>query len=56
MSKLKEELLGEIEAFREKGRAFLNGDISKMEFKHVSGAFGVYAERNKKTFMIRLRS
>ena len=55
MSKLKEELLGEIEAFREKGRAFLNGDISKMEFKHVSGAFGVYAERNKKTFMIRLR-
>lgn len=55
MSKLKEELLGEIEGFKEKGMAFLNGDISKMEFKHVSGGFGVYAERNKKTFMIRLR-
>lgn len=55
MSKLKEELLGEIEIFKEKGMAFLNGDISKMEFKHVSGGFGVYAERNKKTFMIRLR-
>lgn len=55
MSELKEELLGEIEGFKEKGMAFLNGDISKMEFKHVSGGFGVYAERNKKTFMIRLR-
>ncbi|MGN0145385.1 MAG: nitrite/sulfite reductase, partial [Clostridium sp.] len=32
-----------------------NGEISVMEFKHASGGMGVYAERSKNTFMIRLR-
>lgn len=55
MRKLKNELLSEIDQLRENGIRFLNGDISKMEFKHISCGFGVYAERNKKTFVIRLR-
>lgn len=55
MSELKDELLGEIDQLRENGIRFLNGDISKMEFKHISCGFGVYAERNKKTFVVRLR-
>lgn len=55
MKKFKEELLSEIEDFREKGNKFLNGELSKMEFKGMSGGMGVYAERNQKTFIIRLR-
>lgn len=55
MDKLREELLSEIESFREKGIEFLNENISKMEFKHISCGFGIYSERNKKTFVIRLR-
>ena len=55
MNKLKEILRGEIEDFREKGHRFLNGEMSKMDFKHASGGFGVYAQRDGKKFMIRLR-
>lgn len=55
MEKLKEILRGEIEAFREKGHKFLSGEMSKMDFKHASGGFGVYAQRDGKKFMIRLR-
>ena len=55
MRRLKEELINEIDEFRENGKNFLNGNISKMEFKHISGGFGVYAERSQKTFVIRLR-
>lgn len=55
MFNLKEELLGEIEDFRSLGHKFLNGEVSVMDFKKVSGGMGVYAERNKKDFMIRLR-
>ncbi len=56
MSNLKEELLREIEEFRAVGHKFLDGGLSVMEFKHASGGMGVYAERNKKDFMIRLRT
>jgi ferredoxin-nitrite reductase len=52
---LKEKLLIEIEDFRELGNKFLAGEVSIMDFKKVSGGMGVYSERNKKEFMIRLR-
>ena len=55
MSDLKEVLLSEINDFRESGYKFLNKEISKMEFKHISGGMGVYAERDGQKFMIRLR-
>lgn len=55
MTRLKEELLSEIEDFRNLGHKFVDGDLSVMEFKHASGGMGVYAERSKNTFMIRLR-
>ena len=55
MDKLKEVLYGEIEEFRKEGHKFLNGELNVMQFKHVSGGFGVYAHRGGKEFMIRLR-
>ncbi|MDK2827893.1 MAG: hypothetical protein PWP67_692, partial [Clostridium butyricum] len=33
--RLKDELIKEIEQFRELGHRFLNGDVSVMEFKHA---------------------
>ncbi len=55
MKSLKEDLLKEIEEFRQNGYKFLSGEISMMEFKHISGGMGVYAHRGGKEFMIRLR-
>lgn len=55
MEGLKERLLAEIPGFKEAGEKFLNGELSKMDFKKLSGGFGVYAHRDKKNFMIRLR-
>ncbi len=54
MNNLKEILLSELPNFREKSLKFLNGDISKPEYKGFSGGYGVYAQRDKKSFMIRL--
>ncbi|MGL6106634.1 nitrite/sulfite reductase [Romboutsia sp.] len=48
-------LLDEIPSFREYGHKFINGEVSKMDFKKVSGGFGIYAQRDQKSFMIRLR-
>lgn len=55
MIKLKLELLNEIEEFREIGHKFLRDELSVAEFKKISGGMGVYAQRNKNGFMIRLR-
>ena len=55
MSNLKKELLIEIEEFRQLGNKFLSGEVSALDFKKVSGGMGVYSERSKKEFMIRLR-
>lgn len=55
MEELKKELLGEISGFKEKGYEFLNKNLSKMDFKGLSGGYGVYAHRDQKEFMIRLR-
>ena len=54
-NEFKKILLDEIPAFREFGHKFLNGEVSKMDFKKVSGGFGIYAQRDQKSFMIRLR-
>lgn len=55
MDNLKEKLLGEVENFKELGNKFLDGEVSVGDFKKVSGGMGVYSERSKKDFMIRLR-
>lgn len=55
MEELKKELLNEIDELREKGYEFLNKNMSKMDFKGFSGGFGVYAHRDQKNFMLRLR-
>ena len=55
MNNLKQELLNEIEQFKELGNKFLQGEVSISDFKKVSGGMGVYSERSKKDFMIRLR-
>ena len=55
MEKFKKILLDEIPLFRENGHKFLKKEISKMEFKHISGGMGVYAHRDGEHFMIRLR-
>lgn len=56
MNELREKLFSEIEGFRETGHKFLNKELSVPEFKGISGGMGVYAERSKNTFMIRLRT
>lgn len=55
MDNLKTTLLSEIDKFNEAGHKFLAGEISRTEFKGVSGGMGVYAHRDGKEFMIRLR-
>lgn len=55
MKNLKEKLLAEIEEFKELGNKFLKEEVSVADFKKVSGGMGVYSERSKKEFMIRLR-
>lgn len=52
---LKQILLDEIPSFKASGEQFLEGTMSKMDFKKISGGFGVYAHRDGKSFMIRLR-
>ena len=51
-----DELKGEIEELRKKGYQFINDEISRNDFKGISGGRGVYAEKEKGKFMIRLRT
>ncbi|MEG1312396.1 MAG: nitrite/sulfite reductase [Romboutsia sp.] len=55
MNNLKEILLNEIPNFKDILTKFLNEEISKTEFKGFSGGYGIYAQRDQKSFMIRLR-
>ncbi|BCZ46735.1 ferredoxin--nitrite reductase [Clostridium gelidum] len=55
MNNLKQDLLIELEDFKRLGDKFLCGEVSIGDFKKVSGGMGVYSERSKKEFMIRLR-
>lgn len=55
MKTLNEILLDEVKDFRKLGHRFLEGEVSKMDFKGASGGMGVYAHRSGKEFMIRFR-
>ncbi|WP_331488516.1 hypothetical protein [Clostridioides difficile] len=55
MDNFKKILLNELPNFKEYSSKFLNGEINKMQYKGFSGGYGVYAQRDKKSFMIRLR-
>lgn len=52
---LKDELRGEIQAFYEQTKRFINKELSVKDFKGYSGGFGSYAQRGGKAFMLRLR-
>ena len=56
MNNLKEILLNELPRFKETSLKFLNGEMSKLDYKGFSGGYGVYAQRDQKSFMIRLRT
>lgn len=56
MKGFKEKLKSEVQGFREYGHKFLNKEVTKGEFKGVSGGMGVYAQKEKDKFMIRLRT
>lgn len=55
LEKMKELFLSEIPSFKEECLKLLSGERSKMEYKGISGGYGVYAQRDQKSFMIRLR-
>ncbi|PJI08290.1 MULTISPECIES: nitrite/sulfite reductase [Clostridium] len=55
MEELNKILINEISGFRESGHDFLDGKITRMEFKGISGGMGVYAHRNGKDFAIRFK-
>lgn len=46
----------EVEAFRKRGHEFLNGTLTRAEFKGLSGGMGSYAQKETGKFMIRLRT
>lgn len=48
--------LNELPRFKETSLKFLNGEMSKLDYKGFSGGYGVYAQRDQKSFMIRLRT
>ncbi|MDO5011415.1 MAG: nitrite/sulfite reductase, partial [Intestinibacter bartlettii] len=56
MNNLKKTLLNELPEFKDYTLNFINGNLSKMQYKGFSGGYGVYAQRNKQSFMIRLRT
>ena len=56
MESYKEFLKSEVQEFRKAGHRFLEKEISKAEFKGISGGMGVYAQQDQKSFMIRLRA
>lgn len=55
MKELKKILFEEIKGFNECGHKFIDGQISRNEFKAISGGMGVYAHKDGENFMIRLR-
>lgn len=55
MDNLKNLLINELPNFKDYSLKLLNGEIKKMDYKGFSGGYGVYAQRDQKSFMIRLR-
>ena len=56
MKTLNDILLSEVDNFRVVGHKFLNGEISRMDFKGAAGGMGVFANRSGKKFAIRFRT
>ncbi|NME84341.1 nitrite/sulfite reductase [Clostridium sp. SM-530-WT-3G] len=56
MTQLKDNIINDIEVFRGEGHKFLNNELTVMQFKHLSGGMGAYAEKSKTTFMVRFRT
>ena len=56
MNDLKNILLNKLPEFKDYTLNFINGNISKLQYKSFSGGYGVYAQRDQKSFMIRLRT
>lgn len=56
MNNYKKILKDEVEQFRIAGHQFLDGQLTKNEFKGKSGGMCVYAQQDQKSFMIRLRT
>lgn len=55
MTNFNQHLLDEIDDFKALGQDFLDKKVSKMDFKKVSGGFGVYAQKDGEHFILRLR-
>lgn len=55
MNELNTILLNELPNFKNKAEQFLNKDLSKLDFKKISGGFGVYARRDEQSFILRFR-
>lgn len=56
MEAYKQYLKDEADQFYRLGKKFLDGDLTRAEFKGKSGGMGCYAQRDGKSFMIRLRT
>lgn len=56
MEAYKQILKEEVEVLRAKGKAFLDGGLSRNELKGFSGGLGSYSQREAGKFMIRLRT
>ena len=55
MNKLNEILLEELPDLKKHGETFLNKELSKLNYKRYSGAYGVYAMRSQKSIILRFR-
>lgn len=56
MEAYKKLLKEEVEVFRKRGYEFLDGTLTRAEFKGFSGGMGSYAQKETGKFMIRLRT
>lgn len=55
MNEFNERLLKELPDFRTKIEQFLDQKIARADFKKISGGFGVYAQRDGTSFILRFR-
>lgn len=56
MNNFKKVLLSKLPEFKDYTLNFINGNISKSQYRDFSSRYGVYAQKDGKTFMIRLRT
>lgn len=56
MNNLKKILLNKLPEFKDYTLNFLNGNISKTQYKTFSKGYGVYVQKNQNLFMINLRT